>query len=198
MQTKESTKVFQIKRYAPDLQIAMGVSSLGVTLENEYVVLTMSSGLNDVIRYGSLIESQEYRSAKGLVMPTGQTTAHKMIDEMADLMLNGRKCAETPIVRLAQKANAWGMHLILAAQRPTSDIVIWLIKADIPTRICIAVKSYADSMVEIDQKGGEKLLGSCDTLFIPNGQINPQRLFTGYVMSTERDNIIYLLRQVGY
>lgn len=92
-----------------------------------------------------------------------------IIDELADLMLTGGKQVEDYIVRLAQKARACGIHLILATQRPSADIITGLIKANIPTRICFTVKSQVDSRIILDEKGGEKLNGKGDMLFQANG-----------------------------
>ena len=92
-----------------------------------------------------------------------------IIDELADLMLTGGKQVEDYIVRLAQKARACGIHLILATQRPSADIITGLIKANIPTRICFTVKSQIDSRIILDEKGGEKLNGKGDMLFQANG-----------------------------
>ena len=94
-----------------------------------------------------------------------------IIDELADLMLTGGKQVEDYIVRLAQKARACGIHLILATQRPSADIITGLIKANIPTRICFTVKSQVDSRIILDEKGGEKLNGKGDMLFQANGEV---------------------------
>jgi len=92
-----------------------------------------------------------------------------IIDELADLMLTGGKQVEDYIVRLAQKARVCGIHLILATQRPSADIITGLIKANIPTRICFTVKSQVDSRIVLDEKGAEKLNGKGDMLFQANG-----------------------------
>jgi S-DNA-T family DNA segregation ATPase FtsK/SpoIIIE len=120
------------------------------------------------------------------------------IDEMADIMLTCGRRAESPIVKLVRRSDACGIHLILAAQKPERNVVTGLIGMNIPTRICLTVKSCNDSMAVIDQPGGERLLGKGDMLFLTKGQSAPVRLQGGYVTLTERDNIICLLRQMGY
>lgn len=85
-----------------------------------------------------------------------------VIDELADLMLASKKAVETPLVRLAQMGRACGIHLIIATQRPTVNVVTGLLKANLPVRVCFSVASVTDSVVMLDHKGGEKLLGKGD------------------------------------
>lgn len=99
-----------------------------------------------------------------------------IIDELADLMMTTSKEVEDAICRLAQKARAAGMHLIIATQRPTTDIITGLIKANIPSRIALSVMSQVDSRTILDTGGAEKLLGHGDMLYLPNGKIKPVRV----------------------
>ena len=99
-----------------------------------------------------------------------------IIDELADLMMTTSKEVEDSICRLAQKARAAGMHLIIATQRPTTDIITGLIKANIPSRIALSVMSQVDSRTILDTGGAEKLLGHGDMLYLPNGKIKPVRV----------------------
>ena len=115
-----------------------------------------------------------------------------VVDEFADMLITGGKEAEKYIVRLAQKARAAGMHLILATQRPSADVVTGLIKTNIPTRVCLSVKSQVDSRIILDEKGGEKLKGHGDMLFQANGERNPIRVQGVYLKDSEILNIIYL------
>jgi S-DNA-T family DNA segregation ATPase FtsK/SpoIIIE len=120
-----------------------------------------------------------------------------VIDELADLMLTAGTAkvnsqVETYIVRLAQKARACGIHLIIATQRPSADVVTGLIKTNIPTRICFAVKSQIDSRIILDEKGGEKLNGKGDMLFQANGVRDLIRCQGVNIIPEERNNIIVM------
>src|SRR5207247_1978033 len=92
-----------------------------------------------------------------------------VIDEMADLMMQFKKEVEGYIILLAQKSRAAGIHLILATQKPTVDVVTGLIKSNLPARICFRVTNRSDSAVVLDEKGGERLLGKGDMLFLQTG-----------------------------
>ena len=112
-----------------------------------------------------------------------------VIDEFADLMLLSGKTVEEYVVRLAQKARAAGIHLVIATQRPTRDVVTGLIKANIPTRICLKVTSGLDSRIILDRKGGENLTGHGDMLFLGNGAFEPVRIQGAYIDDDDIDRI---------
>jgi S-DNA-T family DNA segregation ATPase FtsK/SpoIIIE len=113
-----------------------------------------------------------------------------VIDEMADLMMTVQAEVETPIAMLAQKARAIGIHLILATQRPSVNIITGLIKANFPCRIAFRVASQVDSRTIIDGAGAEALLGNGDMLFIPPGKSEPARLQGAYLSSEETEVLL--------
>ncbi|MDR5812852.1 DNA translocase FtsK [Caballeronia sp. LZ033] len=120
-----------------------------------------------------------------------------IIDELADLMMVAGKQIEQLIARLAQKARAAGIHLILATQRPSVDVITGLIKANIPTRVAFQVSSKIDSRTILDQMGAESLLGAGDMLFLPPGTGYPQRVHGAFVADDEVHRVVEHLKQFG-
>ena len=120
-----------------------------------------------------------------------------VIDELADLMMVTGKKVEHLIARLAQKARASGIHLLLATQRPSVDVITGLIKANIPTRIAFQVSSKIDSRTILDQMGAETLLGQGDMLYLPPGSGYPQRIHGAYVADHEVHKVVEHLKQHG-
>lgn len=120
-----------------------------------------------------------------------------VIDELADIMLFAPSEVEDLITRLAQMARATGIHLIVSTQRPSTDVITGLIKANIPCRIAFNVTSMVDSRVIIDMPGAEKLLGKGDMLYIPPDQAKPTRIQGAYLSDREIDNLIGYLKQQG-
>jgi S-DNA-T family DNA segregation ATPase FtsK/SpoIIIE len=120
-----------------------------------------------------------------------------MIDELADLMMVVGKKVEELIARLAQKARAAGIHLILATQRPSVDVITGLIKANIPTRIAFQVSSKIDSRTILDQMGAEALLGQGDMLYLPPGTGHPQRVHGAFVSDNEVHRVVDYLKSLG-
>jgi S-DNA-T family DNA segregation ATPase FtsK/SpoIIIE len=120
-----------------------------------------------------------------------------VIDELADLMMVVGKKVEEQIARLAQKARAAGIHLILATQRPSVDVITGLIKANIPTRIAFQVSSKVDSRTILDQGGAEALLGQGDMLYLPPGSGLPQRVHGAFVADGEVHKVVEYLKQQG-
>jgi S-DNA-T family DNA segregation ATPase FtsK/SpoIIIE len=113
-----------------------------------------------------------------------------VIDEMADLMMTVQSEVETPIAMLAQKARAIGIHLLLATQRPSVNVITGLIKANFPSRIAFRVASQVDSRTIIDGAGAEMLLGNGDMLFIPPGKSEPARMQGAYISSEETERLM--------
>jgi S-DNA-T family DNA segregation ATPase FtsK/SpoIIIE len=114
-----------------------------------------------------------------------------VIDEMADLMMTVQGEVETPIAMLAQKARAIGIHMILATQRPSVNVITGLIKANFPSRIAFRVASQVDSRTIIDGAGAEMLLGNGDMLFIPPGKSEPSRLQGAYLSSEDTEHLMH-------
>ena len=120
-----------------------------------------------------------------------------IIDELADLMMVARKEVEISIARLAQKARASGLHLVVATQRPSTDVITGLIKANLPSRVSFQLASYVDSKTILDRSGAERLLGQGDMLFIPPGINQPVRLHGAFVDDEEIGKITAFLKSQG-
>ncbi len=120
-----------------------------------------------------------------------------IVDELADLMMITKKKIEEVIIRIAQRARAAGIHLVLATQRPSVDVVTGLIKANVPSRIAFQVSSRADSRTVLDQMGAEQLLGQGDMLFLPPGVGHPQRVHGAFVSDDEVRKVTEHLRKAA-
>ncbi|WP_017473447.1 DNA translocase FtsK [Amphibacillus jilinensis] len=150
----------------------------------------VDSGTRDIERYNQKIEKQNNSEEKLPYLII-------VIDELADLMMAAPQDVEDAICRIAQKARACGIHLLLATQRPSVDVITGLIKANIPTRIAFSVASQVDSRTMIDTNGAERLLGKGDMLFVENGARTPLRIQGAFVSDEEIERITSHVRQQG-
>lgn len=144
--------------------------------------------VRDIERYNELAEQQSQQMKK---MPYIVI----VIDELADLMMVSPQEVEDAICRIAQKARACGIHLLVATQRPSVDVITGLIKANIPTRIAFSVSSQVDSRTILDVSGAEKLLGKGDMLFLENGASKPYRLQGNFVSDGEIERITEFIKR---
>ncbi|MCR4604958.1 MAG: DNA translocase FtsK, partial [Eubacterium sp.] len=120
-----------------------------------------------------------------------------IVDEFADLMMVASSDVENSVCRLAQKARAAGIHLVLATQRPSVNVITGLIKANIPSRIALSVSSQIDSRTIIDSAGAEKLLGNGDMLFAPVTLPEPIRVQGAFVSDDDRDKVVNFLKETS-
>ena len=157
-------------------------------MDNRYNLFA-EKGVRDLKGYNNAIEkSGESGKLPQIVI---------IVDELADLMMVASKEVEESICRLAQKARAAGMHLVIATQRPSVDVITGLIKANIPSRIAFAVSSQVDSRTILDQIGAEKLLGKGDMLFFPAGDPKPTRIQGAFVSDDEVEKIVDFIKSNG-
>ncbi len=148
-----------------------------------------SKGVRDLKGYNKAIEKENEAGKLPQIVI--------IIDELADLMMVAKSDVEDAICRLAQKARAAGMHLVIATQRPSVDVITGLIKANVPSRIAFAVSSQVDSRTILDSIGAEKLLGKGDMLFFPAGAPKPSRVQGAFVSDDEVEKIVDFIKSNG-
>lgn len=157
-------------------------------MENRYATFA-AKGVRDLKGYNDAVKKEsEIGTLPHIVI---------IIDELADLMMVAKNDVEDAICRLAQKARAAGMHLVIATQRPSVDVITGLIKANIPSRIAFAVSSQVDSRTILDMVGAEKLLGKGDMLFYPAGAPKPVRIQGAFVSDNEVEKIVDFVKTEG-
>ena len=170
-------------------------------MENRYRTLA-ECGVRNIDQYNALLkEPDAYRRAMKLPpdepVPANDPMQYIVIiiDEFADLMMVASKDVEDSVTRLAQKARAVGIHLIIATQRPSVDVITGVIKANLPSRISFQVASKIDSRTILDTQGAEKLLGNGDMLFLPPGTARLKRLHGAYVSEREINEIVDFVKK---
>ena len=142
-------------------------------------------GVRDLENYNRLCEQNGEQKLPQVVI---------VIDELADLMMIASKEVEESICRVAQMGRAAGMHLVIATQRPSADVITGLMKANIPSRIAFAVSSAMESRIILDQSGAEKLVGMGDMLFAPLGTGKPTRIQGAFVSDEERESVVQFIK----
>ncbi|NGP44204.1 DNA translocase FtsK [Bacillaceae bacterium SIJ1] len=155
-------------------------------MEERYTAFA-DNGVRDIARYNEKFAGRKPKMPYIVIV----------IDELADLMMAAPQDVEEAIARLAQKARACGIHLLVATQRPSVDVITGLIKANIPTRIAFSVSSQTDSRTILDASGAEKLLGRGDMLFLENGSSKPSRLQGLFVADDEIDAVVSHVKKQG-
>lgn len=157
-------------------------------MESRFDIFSEKNAKN-ITAYNEIIEKENLYKPEDEKIPKMHYIV-VIVDELADLMIIARKEVEDSIMRIAQMARAAGIHLIIATQRPSTDVITGVMKANIPSRISFAVSSSIDSRTILDAMGAEKLLGKGDMLFLPMGENAPQRVQGAYVSDEELLRII--------
>jgi S-DNA-T family DNA segregation ATPase FtsK/SpoIIIE len=186
-----------------DMKKAAAILEWAVAKMDERYTLLARAGVRDLAGYNRLSDSEKQRRLD----PEGDANLDDIpfympcmvivLDELADLMMVASKEVETSIIRLSQKSRAVGIHLVVATQRPSVDVITGLIKSNLPSRISFHVFSKVDSRTILDQNGAEKLLGKGDMLFLPPGTSKLSRVQGTYVSDEEIDRVVDYLKQIS-
>ncbi|MGD0339708.1 MAG: DNA translocase FtsK 4TM domain-containing protein [Bacteroidota bacterium] len=168
-----------------------------IEMERRYDMLA-KAGVRNIADYNEKVQSGKMKVHEG-VKPRKIPYLIIVIDELADLMMTAAKEVEEPIARLAQLARAVGIHLVLATQRPSVDVITGVIKANFSARIAYQVSSKVDSRTILDMNGAEQLLGNGDMLYLPSGSPKPVRIQNAFISTDEVERIVdHIGKQKGY
>lgn len=201
--TPEEVKLVLIDPKKVELNVYNGIPHLlvPVVFDPKKAAGALHWCVTEMERRFDLIEAQGVRNIAGYNEAIADDpTKEKLpqivivIDELADLMMTAANEVETSICRIAQKARAAGMHLIIGTQRPSVDVITGLIKANVPSRIAFTVMSQVDSRTIIDSSGAEKLIGRGDMLYAPVGSMKPMRAQGAFVSDAELESIIDFIK----
>ena len=186
-----------------DMKRAAAILEWAVNKMDERYALLARAGVRNIAGYNKLDVSAKRKRLN----PEGDATIDEetfhmphvviIVDELADLMMVSSKEVETSIIRISQKSRAVGIHLIVATQRPSVDVITGLIKSNLPSRIAFYVFSKVDSRTILDQNGAEKLLGRGDMLFLPPGTSKLERVQGTYVSEEEVNRVVEYLRGIA-
>lgn len=168
---------------------AVALAKMVAEMERRYETFS-ETGTKNIESYNDYIEKWNKENAHDDYVKTKMPYIVVIIDELSDLMMVAAKEVEDSILRITQKARAAGIHLIVATQRPSTEVITGLIKANIPSRISFAVGSGIDSRTILDQTGAEKLLGKGDMLFLPIGVNSPTRIQGSFITDEEIKRVI--------
>lgn len=167
---------------------AVALKKVVAEMEKRYELFA-KNGARDIERYNQMMAERNEEGASPLPYIV------VIVDELADLMMVAPSDVEDAICRLAQMARAAGIHLIIATQRPSVDVITGVIKANIPSRIAFAVSSQADSRTILDMGGAEKLLGRGDMLYLPTGAAKPVRIQGAFVTDEEVEEVVAFVKE---
>lgn len=168
---------------------AQALQKVVAEMERRYELFA-ASGMRNITGYNEMVREQNIVNGENHpIMPYIVV----VVDELADLMMVASNEVEDAITRLAQMARAAGIHMILATQRPSVDVITGIIKANVPSRIAFAVSSSTDSRTIIDGGGAEKLLGRGDMLFLPMGESKPVRVQGAFISDKEVEDVVHFI-----
>lgn len=199
--TPQEVRLIMIDPKVVELSVYNGIPHLliPVVTDPKKAAGALFWAVNEMTRRYNLFAENNVRDMKGY--NEKQVDEHQrlpqiviIIDELADLMMTGAKEVEDAICRLAQMARAAGIHLVIATQRPSVDVITGVIKANIPSRLAFAVSSGTDSRTILDMVGAEKLLGKGDMLFYPVGESKPIRIQGAFISDKEVENIVNTIK----